>query len=261
MTFVIQPRLYRIIAMDTLSFAADIASIIAVFNEALEELEKCKGKQGPGYDIYELDQIESSVDRLHHIFDHVLRTVADEDSLPLFKNYRVWKELKRSTRDCLGELLRFLRDPQYFEGFMRREKLTEIRMSIEKSRMKAQVWLRKMRIEESRLPNLSRPLKIPIPSLKQPNEDLGDRGRPVEPINSKKNLPDIYADSMEARWKRFYEKVVFLKAEEEKPPPQTDSPRSYYVKLTGLVRLKYLFIRVKLRINRVTMAYISNSPA
>lgn len=215
--------------METLSFAADITNITTIINEALEELQKCKGKQRPGYDVTVLNHVEFIVQRLGQMFDRAVKIVADEVPLHLLRDYRVLNEVELLTNKSLAELLQLLRDTRFFSGFMRSKKLFEIGNDIEKAREKGQIWLEML--DNSRLQEIARRLEIQASLIRENSKNIDNLERELE------NLQDVYAYSMEARWKRFYDKVVFSKAEENKFSPQTDSPRSYYVQI-GSVRLK-----------------------
>jgi hypothetical protein len=218
--------------METLSFAADITNITTVINEALEELQKCKGKQRPGYDVTVLNHVEVLVQGLGQMFDVALKIVAEEVPLHQLRDYRVLNEVELLTKKSLAELLQLLRDSRLFSGFMRNKKLSEIGHDIEKAREKGKIWLKVL--DTSRLQEIERRLDLQASLTREISKNIDNLERELE------NLQDLYAYSMEARWKRFYDKVVFSKAEENKFSPQTDSPRSYYVQI-GSVRLKTMF--------------------
>lgn len=156
--------------METLDTAANITSIIAVINEALEELKKCKGKQRPGYDTKELRQIEYYVQGLHQIFVHVLEIVADEVPLSLLRDYGVLNEVELLTKKSLAELLQFLRNTRFFSSFMRSKTLSEIGSGIGMARERGQIWL--STLEDSKLQGMKRRLKIRNPPREKPARKL-----------------------------------------------------------------------------------------
>lgn len=231
--------------MEVLSLAAEVTSVIGLINEIFKEIETCKQKQISKRSTDEVSETEHSLLSINNVYHYVLTLLEDQDSRLSADTHLL--SLIQRTRENLLELLQKLRRIQVSKrnNMLKQIQFTdlgwrEILRGLGDIQQAMQIWVNFITLEQSKVRKPSKSQDTSTPLLGAPKNEKGDGERPVEPLplDGASNSPDAYVDCMAERWKRFFERVAFVTAEDDNPLPRRDTGRSYFVRLIGNVRLE-----------------------